>query len=54
VARVVARAEAAKPRIARAIVQGRAPGVEGEPDQTQGGSRDWWVGRSEQGETHLR
>jgi hypothetical protein len=28
--------------------------VEGEPDQTQGESRDQWVGRSQQGETHLR
>jgi hypothetical protein len=28
--------------------------VEGETDRTQGESRDRWVGRSQQGETHLR
>jgi hypothetical protein len=35
------------------VKQVGATEVEGEPDQTQGESRDRWVGRSQQGETHL-
>jgi hypothetical protein len=42
-----ARTEVLEPRVARAMVQGEAPGVEGEPDRIQGGSRDQWVGRSQ-------
>jgi hypothetical protein len=53
-AREEAHAEASKLCVARATTQGRAPGVEGEPDRTQGVSRDRWVGRSQRGETHLR
>jgi hypothetical protein len=53
VTRVEPRAKASEPLEARAMAQGRAPGVEGEPDQTQGESRDRWVGRSQQRETYL-
>jgi hypothetical protein len=35
-ARVEARAEASKPRVAQATAQGGAPRVDGEPDRTQG------------------
>jgi hypothetical protein len=45
VARVEARAVASEPRGERS----GATEVEGEPDQTQGESRDQWVGRSQQG-----
>jgi hypothetical protein len=34
--------------------QAGATEVEGEPDQAQGESRDRWVRRSQQEETHLR
>jgi hypothetical protein len=34
--------------------QAGATGVKRQPDQTQGESRDLCVGRSQQGETHLR
>jgi hypothetical protein len=50
VVRVEARAVASKPT----EKQTGATRVEGEPDQTQGESRDRRVGRSQQGETHLR
>jgi hypothetical protein len=53
VACVEARAKASRPRVVRATTQGGVPRVEGEPDQTRGGSRDQWVWRSQQGETHL-
>jgi hypothetical protein len=48
--RVEARAVASEPREGRS----GATGVEEEPNWTQGESRDRWVGRSQQEETHLR
>jgi hypothetical protein len=54
VAWVEARAEAAEPCMLWATAWGGAPGVEWEPDHTQGGSQDHCVERSQQGETHLR
>jgi hypothetical protein len=46
-------AKASKPHVVQAKTQGGAPWVEGESDQTQGGSRDRWVRRSQQGETYI-
>jgi hypothetical protein len=50
----VSRARAVVLREVRATVRGEVPGKKGYSDQTQGGSRDRWVGRSQQGETHFR
>jgi hypothetical protein len=47
-------ARAVKPREVWATVRGEVLGRNGYSDQTQRGSQDWWVGRSQQGETHLR
>jgi hypothetical protein len=41
---VEACAEAVEPRVAQATAQGKAPGVEGEPNRTHGESQDRWVG----------
>jgi hypothetical protein len=48
------RASAVKLREVLATVRGEVPEKDGYSDQIQGGSRDRWVGRSQQGETHLR
>jgi hypothetical protein len=45
---------AVKPHKVRVTVRGEVLGRDGYSDQTQGGSLDRWVGRSQQGETHLR
>jgi hypothetical protein len=56
VAQVKARAEASvsEPHVTRAKAQDWESGVEVELDRTQEESRYRWVGRSQQGETHLR
>jgi hypothetical protein len=47
-------AKTGKPRVARATLRGEVPGGDGYSDRTQAGSRGQWVGRRQQGETHLR
>jgi hypothetical protein len=47
-----ARAEVSRPHVARAMVQGRASGVEGDRIRLEE-SRNRCVGMSQQGETHL-
>jgi hypothetical protein len=53
VAQLEARAVVSRPCVAWAMAQDDATRVEGEPDRTQGECRDRWVGRSQQGKTHL-
>jgi hypothetical protein len=47
-------ASTVKLREVLATVRGEVLRKDGYSDQTQGGSRDRWVGRSQQGETYLR